>query len=301
MMRYKFDWVLECEMCGDKTESHRIVGQRMNTSQGMNPKSKKGISVTVQKCTACGLIYSNPQPIPFDIGDHYGMPPESYWSSNYFSWDESYFSGQIATLKNLLKFTPGMKALDIGAGIGKCMKSLEHAGFDVYGFEPSQPFYERALSRMGIKSERLKLGAIEDVDYDPDTFDFITFGAVFEHLYHPRLALEKAFRWLKKDGIIQIEVPSSRHLMASIIDNFYRLKGTTYTTHLSPMHSPFHLYEFDIKSFEALSAKLGYSIVQRDYMVGRVLNFPKIFHPILKSIMKSTNRGLQLTVWLKKH
>lgn len=300
MMRYTFEWIATCEMCDNDTQKHKIVGQRLNTTLGLRPKSKKGISVTVQRCNNCGLFYSNPQPVPFDISDHYGVPPETYWNPTYFTLDESYFKDQIERFKKLVNFQPGMKALDVGAGIGKCMKSLEAAGFDAYGFEPSKPFFERAISKMGIAQNRLKLGAVEDMEYEPETFDFITFGAVFEHLYHPRQSLEKAFGWLKKGGLVHIEVPSARHLMSKLIDFYYRLRGTNYTTHLNPMHSPYHLYEFDIRSFEALGAKLGYKIVHKEYMVGRVLNFPKIFHPLLKWIMKKTNRGMQLTVWLEK-
>jgi len=59
-----------------------------------------------------------------------------------------------------------MTALDVGAGLGKCMTSLAHAGFDAYGLEPSVPFYERALSEMKISPERLKLGMIEDIEYE---------------------------------------------------------------------------------------------------------------------------------------
>jgi hypothetical protein len=31
-----------------------------------------------------------------------------------------------------------MKALDVGAGLGKCMISLNNAGFDAFGCEPSK-------------------------------------------------------------------------------------------------------------------------------------------------------------------
>ena len=39
-----------------------------------------------------------------------------------------------------MEIKPGMKALDVGAGIGKGILSLSHAGFDTYGFEPSTSF-----------------------------------------------------------------------------------------------------------------------------------------------------------------
>src|SRR4051812_31088633 len=83
-LRYYFDEVMACEMCGDSAENAKILGQRLNTSQGLHPNSKTGISVSVLKCTRCNLIYASPQPIPFDIQDHYGVPPESYWAGAYF-------------------------------------------------------------------------------------------------------------------------------------------------------------------------------------------------------------------------
>jgi 2-polyprenyl-3-methyl-5-hydroxy-6-metoxy-1,4-benzoquinol methylase len=111
-----------------------------------------------------------------------------------------------------------MKALDVGAGIGKCLISLQNAGFDAYGFEPSTPFFERAIRVMGIKPEQLKKGMLEEMNYEPDTFDFITFGAVLEHLYDPDKAIAKAMNWLKPNGLIHIEVPSSKHLVAKIFN-----------------------------------------------------------------------------------
>ena len=246
----KFETINYCEMCGDNTRNHSVLGQRLNRSQGHNPKKKTGITVSVNKCSNCGLIYSNPQPTPLDIQDHYGLPPEDYWKPEYFKLDSKYFSEEIKNAKQLLSFAEGMDALDIGSGIGKCMLSMEKSGFNAYGIESSEAFYEKAISEMGIKSSRLKLSMIEDVDYPENKFDFITFGAVFEHLYHPAHILEKSLKWLKPNGVLHIEVPSANHFASKIINLYYKLRCTNYVTNLSPMHSPFHLYEFDIKSFE---------------------------------------------------
>ena len=297
---YRFEKITRCEMCGDISEHHKILGQRLNQSQGLSPKKRTGISVSVMQCRKCSLIYSQPMPIPADIQDHYGTPPEEYWKENYFNYDPNYFSYQIKVVKELLPFQTGMAALDIGAGLGKCMISLSNAGFDTYGFEPSKPFYERALSKMGIKEDRLKLGMIEEIDYPENSFDFISFGAVFEHLYHPSQSLAKAFTWLKPGGIIQIEVPSSKHFIAKIFNFYYKLRGTNYVTHISPMHSPFHLYEFGIKSFEELGTKLGFKIEKKEYYVGDIWFIPKFFHFFLNKYMESSKTGMQLAVYLRK-
>lgn len=239
-------------------------------------------------------------PAPLNIQDHYGIPPESYWTSEYFKSNSDYFSRELNTLRKLKVVNTGMRALDVGAGIGKCMNSLFHAGFDAYGLEPSISFYTRATTQMNISPEKLRLGKVEDLEYDNNWFDFITFGATFEHFYHPALCLNKAVRWLKPGGVIHIEVPSSKHMIAKIFNTYYRLIGTNYVTNTSPMHSPFHLYEFGIKSFEELSGKLGCRILFHEYYVCDIYHIPKIFHFFLRNIMKWTNTGMQLAVWITK-
>jgi ubiquinone/menaquinone biosynthesis C-methylase UbiE len=300
-LNYRFYEVEHCNMCGAATHDHKVLGQRLNTSQGLRPKKKKGISTTVMQCTNCGLIYSNPQPIPYSIQDHYGIVPEEYWVADYFTVDPNYFTGAIEKAKKLISFQPGMKALDIGAGIGKCLISLKNAGFDAYGFEPSDTFYDRAIRVMGIKPENLRKGMVEEMNYEDNTFDFITFGAVLEHLYDPDRAIARAMKWLKPNGVMHIEVPSSKHLVARIFNLYYRLRGTNYVTNISPMHSPFHMYEFGLKSFQENQKKNNYTIAQFEYYVCEIVGIPKLFHPFLRWYMRKTNKGMQLEVWLKKN
>src|SRR3982751_2159304 len=266
-LRYVFHWVEHCNMCGDDTSRHKVLGQRLNQSQGKNPTNKKGITTTIAKCTNCGLIYSNPQPIPVDLQDHYGIPPEEYWSNEYFQIEESYFKNEIATIKRLIHFKPGLKALDIGAGLGKCMIALEKAGFDVYGIEPSIPFHERALSKMGIREDKLQCAMLENASFPENHFDFITFSVVLEHLYDPSAAIVKALSWLKPNGILHIEVPSADWLMNKLINFFYSVRNLNYVGNLSPMHEPYHLYEFGLKSFQEHGKKNNYDIAFHEYYI----------------------------------
>lgn len=297
--RYYFYHIDNCNMCGSKTDTHKILGKRLNGSQGKNPKKKIGITTTIVKCTDCGLIYSNPQPVPFDIQDHYGVPPENYWKENYFTITDNYFQGEIERLKKILDFKDGMKSLDIGAGLGKQMIALSKSGFETYGFEPSKQFYERAISKMGINPDRLKLGMIEEVEYPENYFDFISFGAVLEHLYDPSDSILKALKWLKPKGIIHIEVPSSDWLIGKIINLYYKLKGTDYVGNLSPMQEPYHPYEFNLKSFQVHSKKYDYELAFHEYYVCQTF-MPKIADYFLKPYMELTNTGMQLCVWLRK-
>jgi ubiquinone/menaquinone biosynthesis C-methylase UbiE len=298
-LRYYFNTIDKCNICESTIVTHKILGKRLNQSQGKRPKNKLGVSTTIVKCSNCGLIYSNPQPVPFDIQDHYGVPPEEYWKESCFKVDDNYFQSEIERAKRLLNFKEGMKSLDIGAGLGKAMIALEKAGFDTYGFEASKQFHERAISKMNVKHDKLKLGMIESVEYPDNYFDFISFGAVLEHLYNPSASISKAMKWLKPNGIIHIEVPSSDWLISKIINLYYKLNRTDYVTNLSPMHEPFHLYEFGLKSFQEFAKKHEYKLAFYEYYVC-LTGMPKVLDYLLKPYMRWTDTGMQLCVWLRK-
>jgi 2-polyprenyl-3-methyl-5-hydroxy-6-metoxy-1,4-benzoquinol methylase len=298
-IKYRFETIEHCNMCRSNVVDHKVLGKRLNKSQGRNPKKKTGITTTIAKCKNCSLIYSNPQPIPHSLQDHYGLPPENYWTPDYFKINPDYFKSEINQLMKLIDFKVGMKSLDIGAGIGKGMIALSNAGFDTYGFEGSEPFYEKAVSHMGINPEKLKLGLMEEVVFPENYFDFISFGAVLEHLYDPSLSISKAMTWLKPNGIIHIEVPSSDWLVAKFINFYYKLRGSDYVGNLSPMHPPFHLHEFSLKSFQEHSKLNSYEIAYSEYYVCQTF-MPKALDFFIKPYMKRTNKGMQLCVWLRK-
>jgi SAM-dependent methyltransferase len=298
-MRYTFKPMTHCNMCGAPASEHRLLGRRLNGPQGAFPRKVRGITVSVMKCRRCDLIFPDPMPVPFHLQDHYGVPPEAYWKEEYFQVSPAYFGGVVQRFKQLRSFQTGMAALDIGAGLGKAMIALERAGFDAHGLEPSMPFRERAINRMGRDPERLRGGGIEEAEYPESTFDFITFSAVLEHLYDPSASIAKAMRWLRPGGLVHVEVPSSRWLVHRLINTAYRLQGTGFVANISPMHPPYHLYEFDVKSFRSNGAATGYGIAFSEHMVCATY-MPRILDPVLVPLMKARGTGMQLSIWLAK-
>jgi SAM-dependent methyltransferase len=299
-MNYAFSRIERCNMCGANKRGFRMLGLRLNRSQGSRPKMADGIAVSVKQCGACDLIFADPQPKPASLDDHYGMPPEAYWTADKFKLSEDYFAAEIAVAKRLLDFRPGMTALDVGAGLGKAMTVMQRAGFEAYGIKPSAPFREKAISSFDIDPSRLQHAAVEDAEFAPKTFDFITFGAVLEHLYDPARSIERCLAWLKPGGIIQAEVPSSKHLVAKLLNRFFALRSTNYVTNLSPMHPPYHLYEFGLRSFQMHAAQAGYEIAEHLYRVCSIRHIPRVLHPPLRWWMAHNDSGMQLTVYLRK-
>lgn len=299
---YNFKPIKACNMCGTGVQDFSNLGIRLNQSQGLTPKKKSGIAVSVKKCNNCNLVFADPQPLPNSIMEQYDIAPEEYWKSNEFHWDETYFHNELKILKSLQKPSKEMKALDVGAGYGRCLLSLEKAGYESHGFEPSKPFYDLAISKFGINRERIRLSTMEEIDYPENFFDFITFGAVLEHLHDPNECLKKAVKWLKPGGLIHVEVPSSNWFVGKLI-NFYlqTIKRTNYVTNTSPMHAPFHHFEFTQRSFQENGKLNNYSIVYDKIEVCDTMLPIKTFDGVLKQYMKWTNTGMQLIIFLRKN
>jgi hypothetical protein len=123
---------------------------------------------------------------------------------------------------------------------------------------------------------------------------------VVEHVYDPYETVQKAVQWLKPGGMIQIEVPTARYLVPRIINFYYRLIGSTYVTNISPMHPPYHLYEFTEKSFRAAIERMNASIAKVEYYTGGAVGIPFADSSLLKYVMKKTRTGVELIVWITK-
>src|SRR5690242_11514322 len=191
-----FDGVTYCNMCAAPVSKARVLGRRLNVSQGLRPTRRVGVSTTIMRCRRCGLVFANPLPKPRNIGQHYDAPPETYWKPQDFEFDPGYFGPLVQTFRRLWDGTRQPVALDIGAGLGNCMKSLTAHGFESHGLEPSDPFRRAAIERGGIDPDRLTLGAVETASYESGAFDFVIFGAVLEHLPDPAGQIDRAMAWL---------------------------------------------------------------------------------------------------------
>jgi SAM-dependent methyltransferase len=298
---YTFRDAAACAMCGAPRDAFRFLGGRLNGSQGLRPRRRVGITTTIVRCGECGLVFPNPLPVPARMEDHYDAPPDSYWREEYFTVADGYLSSEIRTARALLE-TPRdarVRALDIGAGIGKGMRALEAAGMDVWGIEPSPSFRRVALEKMGISPARIIEAPMETATLPADSFDFVTFGAVLEHLCDPAQAIARALGWLRPGGILHAEVPSATWMMARLANAYFRLAGTDFVTHTSPMHPPYHLFEFTPESFRRNAGRLGYRLERVERFVGDTYA-PRLLDPLLRTVMRATRTGMQLGVWMRK-
>ena len=112
-----------------------------------------------------------------------------------------YFSRQINFVKGLLRFKAGMKALDIGAGLGKAMISMDKAGFDTYGFEPQSLFMKEQLVKCKFLRQKSEMQWSKILSIQKMSL-ILLHTVCFEHLYHPAQTLERTRRG-KASGIVR--------------------------------------------------------------------------------------------------
>lgn len=272
----------------------------MGCSQGLRPLRNRALLTNVCECSTCGLVYVDPMPIPLDLQDHYSSESGQDYHG-FGDWHKDWFAPQIACFKKLFsRDANGARALDVGCGSSHVVRSLLNSDFDAYGIEPSDVFYGEIISTSPDLKDRIFQSKIEDFNGEEGGFDFITFGAVLEHLPYPGEALERASKLLSSGGLIHLEVPNARWIVSDVIDFFYRISGLRLTTKTSPLHSPYHLYEFTEKSFACLSERCGLEVVKCKSFVSAVPHFPAPIRSLLRLAMNCSGRYMQLEIWMRK-
>ncbi len=95
-------------------------------------------------------------------------------------------------------------------------------------------------------------------------------------------------------------MPSSRWLVSRLVNAYYRLCGTRLVTNVSPMHVPYHLFEFSPRSFELHGHRAGYEIAEQRFTVCSIPHAPGVLHAPLRWWMERTGTGMQLEIYLRK-
>ena len=220
---------------------------------------------------ACGLVITSPRPAPDELGAYYPSTYYSYipkaftrkrqiseklraYKSGYPTEDG--FIGRTlwktaATLfGNLfLSYLPyrgaGKSLLEVGCGTGADLDWARQRGWDVHGLELSQSAVEIA-QKQGLD---VQCSTFENANLSANSFDCIIMSQVLEHLYSPRLALQRCHQLLRPGGLILLAVPKfdswTRHAMGNFWHN---------------LQFPIHLYHFNQPVLERMVHDAGFQV-----------------------------------------
>jgi len=173
-----------------------------------------------KKCTICGLVRTLPFPPKLKIINHYR---DKFKKGNYktlLAHMNSYsyvYKGFIRLLKRRIGNLSGKRILDVGCFTADFLDLAKKDGAVVYGIELQKEAYEIARKKHGNK---IKNCSFEKASFKWK-FDIITMFGLIEHTVHPDALIESAVRWLKKDGILIIQTPNTRSILAKILGKFW--------------------------------------------------------------------------------
>jgi 2-polyprenyl-3-methyl-5-hydroxy-6-metoxy-1,4-benzoquinol methylase len=212
----------------------------------------------IWQCEHCTLRFTQDVPDEESIGAYYK-------SDNYISHTDTnkglinklYKKARTVTLLQKQKLITQMtglkkgKLLDMGAGTGAFLKTMQQAGWEIEGIEPDEE--ARVIAK--------KTNAIDLMDNSflnqlkPASFDAITLWHVLEHVHTLHIYIEKLKSLLTPNAKLFIAVPNYKALDA----NLYNLYWAAYDV-------PRHLYHFTPQSINVLMELHGLKVAAKKPM-----------------------------------
>lgn len=151
------------------------------------------------------------------------------------------FNKADAQIKFLEDHTNVGKLFDIGTGPGFLLRAAKDRGWEVEGNDPSAACVDYGKQAFEIT---IYHDLLEDIDVDFGVYNAVVLWNVLEHLLNPVITLEKAYKMLKKDGIVHIRVPN------------------TLSVPIEKKCKKGHLYEFNEKNIKILLSNIGFKEIE---------------------------------------
>jgi 2-polyprenyl-3-methyl-5-hydroxy-6-metoxy-1,4-benzoquinol methylase len=213
---------------------------------------------TVFRCRQCRLVYCDPRPAGDTVEEVYGSVDDYFTIAINQQRLDSY--RQLA--ERLTAHRHGSKGLllDVGCGRGEFVHAARQVGWKAYGIDPNRHFVEFARQRFELATVRA--ADLDDPSLPRGSFDAVTLNGVLEHIPDPVATVRKAAELLARGGVLFFEVPHGDVIRFAAADLVLRALRRPFTTHLSPFHPPYHLYEFSRAAVDRLAAAAGLEVLE---------------------------------------
>lgn len=187
------------------------------------------------ECASCGFVFTNPRPLPGDIGKYYQSEEYiSHTNSNRGFMNKVYKWARKRAISGKLKLLSDEQPeprtlLDYGCGTGEFLAAAKAKGWVCAGLEPDEGARKQAIANHGLnvedpsQLERLPTGQ----------FGAITLWHVLEHVHDLKFTVKQLKRCLSSKGVLIIAVP-----------NRTAFDAKKYGSYWAAYDVPRHLYHF---------------------------------------------------------
>lgn len=204
------------------------------------------------RCKQCRLLFTNPVPSQESIEEYYH--DDSYISHTNSSRGligkiyKVVRSRTMVDKLNLIRKHTGKYSgsiLDVGAGTGTFVKTMQSHGWQVQGVEK-----DAGARKVAHEENQVDLLPSEALfTFNTESLDAITLWHVLEHVYTPDSYMQQFHRLLKNDGTLFLALPNNRSADARLYGKFW-----------AAWDVPRHLYHFNPDSAKWLAANFGFTI-----------------------------------------
>lgn len=207
-----------------------------------------GEKFDIVSCPGCGLMFTNPIPVPAALGEYYKS--ESYISHSDTRKgiiSQAYHLVRLISLRQKQKlverYVSRGTVLDYGCGTGSFLKHLAANGWRTVGIEPDTG--ARALAGNDVFADLIEYKKRHQAGH----FDLITLWHVLEHVFDLSKLLLELRDLLAPDGALIVAVP-----------NLTSFDASHYGEHWAAYDVPRHLYHFSPECLTALLVRHGFSL-----------------------------------------
>lgn len=156
---------------------------------------------------SCGMVYTNPKPLPGSIDYTKDNHPETFYS----------FPAEFKASWMARHCAPG-RLLEVGCGHGSFLAASRARGYEVFGLEPHPSRAHYVEETLGIKVEQAFL---EENRLPTRSFDIVYHCDLLSHFPDPIASLHRMSALLKPGGVLFLEVG----ILGGISPIWYKLIG----------------------------------------------------------------------------
>ena len=199
----------------------------------------------LKRCSFCTFVWLDRPPKPQEMARHYDA---DYYRTIAAGSGGSSDVRWRRQREIVMRHATSGAVLDIGCSTGAFLSTLKGGALNLYGIEMEPASAECARS---ASEGTIYVGDAMSAPFAPESFDVITCFDVLEHVYEPRLFLQRVFEWLKPGGIFLAQLPN--------IDGW---EAKLFGTYWYGLELPRHLSHFCPASLRHITVKLGFEVLR---------------------------------------
>jgi 2-polyprenyl-3-methyl-5-hydroxy-6-metoxy-1,4-benzoquinol methylase len=239
--------VADCDLCrsADAVEIYKSNIEQGVTAIGEHFSSSRRSAThgRIVRCESCGLVRTSPRDTLETLETVYTRLEDPLYDAE--------TANRVITVKRELdfieQFTPVTgRLLDVGCSTGIFLAAARDRGWIVDGIEASDWAVSLARERFGL--EQIRQGFVEDIEFEPASFDVITLWDVLEHVHSPTGVLDRLNGWLKPGGLLFVNVPNVESTAAAVLRRWW------------PLLLREHLWYFSPRTLDMALSKTGFRV-----------------------------------------